>query len=82
MEGLVALVIIIWLSIQFAALAAIVMTLMNAKWISFGLALVAMLGGLCTGRLRFEGMLYWFIPLIALVFWCLKYREVFSIWLR
>jgi len=74
-EGLVALAIIIWLSIQFVALAAIVLTLLNAKWIGFGLALVAMLGGLCTGRLRFEGLLYWFFPLVALVFWLWKFRD-------
>jgi hypothetical protein len=82
MEGLVALVIIIWLSIQFSALAAIVLTLFNAKWIGFGLALVAIAGGLYTGRFRFEGMLYWFLPAVALVFWVWKYKEVFSIWLR
>ena len=74
-EGLVALVIIIWLTIQFVALTSIVLTLMNAKWVGFGLALVAMLGGLYTGRLRFEGLLYWFVPLVALVFWCLKYKD-------
>ena len=77
MEGLVALVIIIWLTIQFVALTSVVLTLMNAKWIGFGLALVAMLGGLCTGRLRFEGLLYWFFPLVALLFWVWKHKEVF-----
>ena len=75
MEGLVALVIIIWLTIQFVALTSIVLTLMNAKWVGFGLALVAMLGGLYTGRLRFEGLLYWFVPATALVFWVWKYKD-------
>jgi hypothetical protein len=82
MEGLVALVIFIWLSIQFAALIAIVLTLMNAKWIGFCFAAVALAGGMCTGRIRFEGLVYWFFPACALVFWGLKYREVFAIWLR
>jgi hypothetical protein len=83
MEGLVALVIVIWLAIQSVALASIAMTLMNAKWIGFGLAAVALAGGMYTGRFRFEGMLYWFIPAIAWMFWCLKYKDVFSsIWLR
>lgn len=75
MEGLVALVIIIWLSLQAVALTSIVLTLMNAKWIGFGLAAVALAGGFYTGRFRFEGMLYWFVPLVALVFWCLKYKD-------
>ena len=75
MEGLVALVIVIWLTIQFVALTSIVLTLFNAKWIGFGLALVAMLGGLYTGRFRFEGMLYWFMPLVALVFWLWKFQD-------
>ena len=82
MEGLVALVIIIWLSIQAVALTAIVLTLFNVKWVGFGLAAVALAGGLYTGRFRFEGMLYWFVPLIALVFWVWKYKDVFAIWLR
>jgi len=75
MEGLVALVIVIWLAIQSVALASIVLTLMNAKWIGFGLAFVAIAGGLYTGRFRFEGLLYWFLPAVALVFWCLKYKD-------
>ena len=75
MEGLVALVVIIWLWIQFVALAAIALTLLNAKWIGFGLALVALAGGFYTGRLRFEGMLYWFLPLVAIVFWLWKFRD-------
>lgn len=74
-ESLVALVIIIWLAIQFVALASIVLTLFNAKWIGFGLALVAILGGLYTGRLRFEGLLYWFFPLVALLFWVWKHKD-------
>jgi hypothetical protein len=82
MEGLVALVIFIWLAIQSVALASIVLTLSNAKWIGFCFAAVALAGGMCTGRFRFEGMLYWFLPAVALVFWCLKYKDVFSIWLR
>jgi hypothetical protein len=82
MEGLVTLVVMVWLSIQSVALASIVMTLMNAKWIGFGLAAVALAGGMYTGRFRFEGLIYWFLPAVALVFWVWKYREVFSIWLR
>ena len=82
MEGLVALVVIVWLTIQSVALASIVMTLMNAKWIGFCFAAVALAGGMYTGRVRFEGMLYWFLPAVALVFWVWKYKEVFSIWLR
>ncbi|NBW19893.1 MAG: hypothetical protein EBR82_69170, partial [Caulobacteraceae bacterium] len=69
MEGLVALVVIVWLTIQAVALTSIVLTLMNAKWIGFWIAAVALAGGLYTGRLRFEGLLYWFFPLVALVFW-------------
>ena len=80
MEGLVALVVIIWLTIQFVALTSIVLTLLNAKWVGFGLALAAILGGLYTGRLRFEGLLYWFLPAVAFVCWLWKYKDVFSIW--
>ena len=83
MEGLVALVIMIWLSIQFVALASIVLTLFNAKWIGFGFAIVALAGGLYTGRFRFEGLIYWFLPVVAGMYWIWKYKEVFSwIWLR
>jgi len=80
MEGLVALVIIIWLTIQSVALASIVLTLCNAKWIGFGLALAALAGGMYTGRLRFEGMVFWFLPAVAMVFWlCKFYGEVLRV---
>ena len=72
MEGLVALVVIIWLTIQSVALASIVLTLCNAKWIGFGLAITSLIAGLYTGRFRFEGMIYWFVPLVAMVFWLWK----------
>jgi len=79
MEGLVALVIIVFLPIQIVAGLSITFTLLGGKWIGFGLAISSLIAGVYTGRLRYEGMVFWFLPLVAIVFWLWKY--VFARWI-
>lgn len=73
MEGLVALVVIIFLAIQIVAGLSITFSLLGGKWIAFGFAITSLAAGLYTGRLRFEGMVFWSLPLVAVVFWCWKF---------
>ena len=82
-ESLVVLVIIVFLVIQTISLASIVCTILGAKWAGLVFALIAMTGGLYTGRFRFEGLLYWFFPACALVLWVWKFQgTILAIWLR
>ena len=73
MEGLVALVVIIFLAIQIVAGLSITFTLFDGKWIAFGFAITSLIAGLYTGRFRFEGMVFWALPCVAAVFWCWKF---------
>lgn len=73
MEGLVALVVIIFLAIQIVAGLSITFALLGGKWIAFGFAVTSLLAGLYTGRARYEGMLFWSLPCVAVVFWVWKF---------
>lgn len=73
MEGLVALVVIIFLAIQIVASLSITFALLGGKWIAFGFAISSLIAGLYTGRARYEGMVFWSLPLVAAAFWCWKF---------
>ena len=73
MEGLVKLVIIVFLAIQLTATASIAAALCNLKWLSFGLMVASSVAGIYTGRARYEGMVFWGLPLVATVFWFWKF---------
>lgn len=73
MEGLAKLVVIVFLSIQLTAIGSIVATLYNLKWLACGMMLVSSIAGIYTGRARYEGMVFWFLPCVAAVFWCWKF---------
>lgn len=73
MEGLVKLLIIVFFAIQLTATAAIVAALCNLQWLSFGLMVASLIASLYTGRARYEGMVFWGLPLVATVFWVWKF---------
>ena len=73
MEGLVALVVIIFLSIQIVAGLSITFTLLGGKWIALGFAITSLIAGLYTGRFRLEGMVFWGLPCVAAAFWTWKF---------
>ena len=73
MEGLAKLVVLVFVAIQLTAFGAIVATLCNLKWLAFGLMLTALMAGIYTGRARYEGMVFWFLPCVAAVFWLWKF---------
>ena len=68
MQSLAALVVIVFVTIQAVALAALVAAFCNFPFISIVLGVLSAIAGWFTGRFRLEGIIFWALPTVAFVF--------------